>query len=158
MAASIAPTTVTHYDVAGATLAEVVAALSGREEAGDCRWDLSFRYDSVNSRGLPVGLVVEGTMTIEMPRWTGYASAPAAHQSEWDRFYRVLRDHEDGHDTRARAAADTMQDLLRRTPASRLSAKFTDQLAKIQQVSDAYDLATNHGMRPPPGTIITIPP
>jgi predicted secreted Zn-dependent protease len=148
----------TTYNVTASTLADVVAVISARREAGECSWAIAYNYDSVGRDGKPRGLVVEATITIEMPVWVGRDTARAVERVEWDRARRALSDHEDGHDTRARAGIQRLHDTLENTRASRLSAVYASEKARIQRESDAYDTATRNGRRPPPGTNVTIPP
>jgi predicted secreted Zn-dependent protease len=148
----------TTYNVTASTLADVVAVISARREAGECTWAIGYTYDSVGRDGKPRGLVVEATITILMPVWVGRDTARAVERTEWDRSLRALSDHEDGHDTRARAAIQQLHDTLENTRASRLSSVYASEKARVQRVSDAYDTATRHGQRPPPGTTVTIPP
>jgi predicted secreted Zn-dependent protease len=153
----LGPTVNETYDVTASTLSDVVDILSGRDEAGHCHWEIKYTYDSAGRDGKPVGLVVEATIKIEMPVWVGRDSARAAERTEWDRFRRALRDHEDGHDTRARTGIQALHDKLEDTRTGRLSRVYAAEKARIQRESNAYDHATNHGRRPAPGTIITIP-
>lgn len=155
----IAPTTMTDSDVSGATLADVVAVLSGRDEAGHCTWDWpTWDFEAVSDDGHPRVLRMSMTVTIEMPRWVERGTASPAEQAEWDRFYRALLAHERGHERRAVTSARALYERLLRTRARDLETAFENGKARIQAESDAYDAATHHGMKPPPGTIITVPP
>jgi predicted secreted Zn-dependent protease len=153
----IAPTVVEHFDVGGSTLQEMVDILSAREEAGECTWGIGFDYDSVDRSGRAVGLRVNVEITIRMPRWTGRDGASAAEKAEWDRFYRALMEHERGHESRTRSGCVSLHRRLARTLASDLPGARQEEADKIQRTSDAYDVATDHGRRPAPGTIITVP-
>lgn len=151
-------TTRTTYDVQASTLSDVVDLIAGRPEAGRCSWAISYHYDSVRRDGKAQGLVVDATVTIELPVWVGRDAARAVERAEWDRFRAALSDHEDGHDTRARSGIQRLHDTLEDTPARRLSSVFQSERARIQRASDSYDSQTDHGRRPPPGTNVTIPP
>jgi predicted secreted Zn-dependent protease len=157
MTLQLGPTVNTTYTVTASTLADVVRAISARDEAGRCHWATAYTYESVGRNGKPRGLVVDATVYIEMPVWDGRDSARAVERTEWDRFRRALLDHEDGHDTRARTGIQQLHDKLEDTRVSRLSTVFEAEKARIQRESNAYDHATDHGRRPLPGTVITIP-
>lgn len=150
-------TTFTSYDVTTPNLAGVVTLISRRAEAGECTWAISYGYESVGRDGKPRGLTVDASVNIEMPNWVGRDSARAVERVEWDRFRVALRAHEDGHDSRARVGIQALHDKLEATAVGRLSVVFAAEKRRIQRESNAYDHATTHGQRPPPGTIITIP-
>ena len=151
-------TTTTTYTVTASRLSDVVDLIAGRPEAGKCSWAISYHYDSTGRNGKPVGLVVDASITIELPVWDGRDTARAVERAEWDRFRRALSDHEDGHDTRARTGIQELHDTLVTTRTSRLSTVFASEKQRIQRESNAYDRTTDHGRRPLPGTVITIPP
>jgi len=154
----IAPTTTTQYDVSGATLADVVGAISGRDEAGHCDWAWpSMDFEAASDDGFPRVLRISMTVSIEMPRWVERDTASPAEQREWDRFYRALLAHEKGHERRALTSARRLYARLLRTRARDLETAFENGKARIQAESDAYDAVTHHGLRPPPGTMITVP-
>jgi predicted secreted Zn-dependent protease len=150
-------TSFTSYDVTASTLADVVSIISGRSEAGECTWAIAYTYESVGRDGKPRGLSVDASINILMPNWVGRDSARAVERVEWDRFRAALRAHEDGHDSRARVGIQALHDKLEDTAARRLPTVYAAEKRRIQRESNAYDHATNHGQRPPPGTIITIP-
>lgn len=156
MALQFEPNVDETYDVSGAGLRDAAAALDP-EEAGSCRWDVSYEYDSVDRRGRAVGLRLRARITIRMPVWTDRESAPAADREEWDRFRAALLEHERGHERRARARLPETHRRLLETPAAELGRVYQDELTRLQRDSDAYDTATDHGRRPPPGTNITFP-
>ena len=158
MTLMIGSTARTTYTVTASRLSDVVDLIAGRPEAGKCHWDISYRYDSSGSDGKPVGLVVDATITIELPIWEGRDTARSVERTEWDRFRRALSDHEDGHDTRARTGIQELHDKLETTRTGRLSTVFASEKTRIQRESNAYDHTTDHGRRPLPGTVITIPP
>ncbi len=156
MALVIPPVNVEHDDYEGATLRDVYNTLP--IEAGLCEWIPGFSYDQITARGFPERLIVTVRISIRMPRWTGRDHARAAEQAEWDRFYGALRDHERGHESRARTGAQAMHTRMLRTLAANLQTVMDEENDRIKAASAAYDTATNHGRQPPPGTIISIPP
>ncbi len=158
MGLEILPEVVTTYDVDGATLGDAVAAMEARgQEAGHCAFAVSFEYAGVDRRSNMTGLSVRLELRIELPRWTGRDAASAAEQAEWDRFLQALRDHEAGHASRFRTGARTLYDALAGTPANTAQTRFNSGRHRMQAESDRYDQTTDHGRRPAPGTIITIP-
>lgn len=150
-------TTFTSYDVTTPNLAGVVTIISGRAEAGECTWAIGYGYESVGRDGKPRGLTVDASINIQMPNWVGRDAARGVERAEWDRFRAALRAHEDGHDSRARVGMQALHDKLADTKVGKLAAVFAAEKRRIQRESNAYDHATTHGQRPPPGTIITVP-
>ena len=158
MSLNISPTQLVTYDVSGTTLeaASNNLGLPGGED-GRCEYNIWYEYDGVSARGLAQNLVVNVTIDITMPRWLDRDAATEAEQREWDRFYAALLAHEREHASRIRAGARRVHDRLARTRATDLEARFQAGKQTMQEESNAFDVAVDHGRRPPPGTIITIP-
>jgi predicted secreted Zn-dependent protease len=152
----VSPTQRTSYDVTASTLADVVKLLS-EDEAGKCDWGAGFDYDGVGGDGKARNLIVTMEITIELPRWVGRDSAKGAEQREWDRFMRALEAHELGHERIAHSGAQTMYRRLQRTSARDLQDAFEEERAKIKRQDKAFDKRTDHGRKPLPGTVITVP-
>ena len=158
MALLIAPTDLHHYEVSGATLDDASSAMGEDEdEAGLCSYELSYGYGAVSRRGYPVRLRLSLLLTIDMPEWKERDAGTGPEQREWDRFYRVLLAHERGHSSRTRAETRRLFRRMRRTRVSDLDDVYQTGLETIDEVNEAYDDATDHGLRPPPGTTIRIP-
>jgi predicted secreted Zn-dependent protease len=154
----ISPTTTTHFDLDVPTLADVVASLQGRDEAGHCDWAfLPWESSGVTRDGTAREINLTIQITIEMPRWTHRDTARAAERTEWDRFYEALRQHEAGHEQIVRGMAPAMHAKLMQTRIRDLNRVFEAERQKIQDRSNAYDTRTRHGLNPPPGTLITVP-
>ncbi len=173
------PAVATYFEIEARSLREVSELLEKRlaedesgskeREDGRCTWRAKYEYDDVDRDGLALGLRVYLEVTIELPSWVGRDSAAKADQREWDRYFAALREHEKGHDAIARTGAKRMHDRMKRAPAKKLKAIEIEEIGKytgdgtllipgkIQRESDAYDGRTNHGRKPPPGTMITIP-
>ena len=151
------PTVRSTYDIEARTLAEVARLVAGRTEAGRCGWKMTYGYDDTDREGKPRGLTVTLELEIELPRWVGRDTAPAAERAEWDRFLAALSRHEDGHVEIAARGAQRMHDRIAGARAARADAIYQDETQKTQDESDRYDTRTAHGQRPPPGTIITVP-
>jgi predicted secreted Zn-dependent protease len=148
------PTSWSYYQIAASSLADVVEILSPRDEWGHCSPE--FNYEFASSRnGKPVGLRVTLDVSIELPRWVGYESAPAGERKEWTRVYGALKTHEQGHEKIARRGALVMHKKLLAAPTYKLERLFGRERERVQATSDAYDHATDHGRRQ--GTMVTIP-
>jgi predicted secreted Zn-dependent protease len=160
MAFNVAPTTLVHFEVSAKDLLGVVKALGldkEEKEVGRCSYNVTHEYDSVSRKGFPVGLDVDVTITIRMPEWKERSTAKKAEGKEWDRFYRVLMVHERGHESRTKAAAKKLYYRLRKTKVKDLDKRYDDGMKRIKEINDSYDTATKGGLKPPPGTKITIP-
>ncbi len=158
MSLAVSPTAVQYYDVSGATLSEAAdnAVLDGGE-SGRCDYEVWYEYNGVSSRGLPRNLVLHLELTILMPRWVDKDEATQPEIEEWDRFYAALLEHERGHASRLRAGARVVHARLARTRVADIEARFQSGKRTMHRDNIAYDDATDHGRRPPPGTVITIP-
>jgi hypothetical protein len=100
-------------------------------------------------------------LSIGMPVWTKVAQRPAAERTDWARFLRALRVHEDGHIRIFRAEAPTSYQLLTQSTPDAINDVLAKETARIEALSDAYDHRTDHGQsqQTPHGTtVITVPP
>ena len=68
----------------------------GGEELGAATFETSLTF-ATNAAGRFSRVDLTFSLRIEMPVWSRYSSRPEAERREWDRFYRVLLEHEQGH-------------------------------------------------------------
>jgi predicted secreted Zn-dependent protease len=155
----ITPTTTTHYDVVAPTLEQVAALLKKRKEAGHCDWSFRpFEWEGASRNGPPRSVTLTLDIAIVLPRWADRDAATAAEQREWDRVYEALVAHEKEHERIALDGAPTMYDALTAAKIRDLASTFHVHRAKIDRAQKAFDDTTKHGLEPPPGTKIRIPP
>lgn len=134
-----------HYDVSGATLADVAAAISHLPEAGSCSWNASYSY-TTDADGKVDSFPVTCPYTISMPNWVDKANASAEAQAEWDRWYAALEKHERGHIEATAWIFDNMDDTMLGLTPNEAQGQFDKFVYDAQQASDRYDDETNHGL------------
>lgn len=149
----------TSHSFDGATLRDVVSAMSGLAEVGHADFDLAMSFSTDGGeRVTNVDLTMR--LTIDMPVWTKVAGRPTAERNEWNRFMGALRHHEDGHIRICRTEAPRTYERLTRATASTINDVLDRERARIQALNDAYDTRTGHGTTqntPNGNTVITVP-
>jgi predicted secreted Zn-dependent protease len=138
------------------TLLEVAQRAS--TEIAAASYETSFTYKTNAGRIASVDLTM--TLRIEMPVWQNYGSRPKAEKDEWDRFYRALLHHEQGHIALYKREARMMLTHMSNASAQTIQAVHDREVARINQLSDAYDRQTDHGRRqntPHGTTVISVP-
>jgi predicted secreted Zn-dependent protease len=132
-----------YYDVGGATLADVVAAIESYPEAGSAEWWPRYSVATED------GNVTEATITIDtritLPNWTDRDAASSAEQAEWDRFLQALTEHENGH---IHILVTQFTDIdTQMVGKSEHDAKdvFDGAVTQLQQATNDYDSSTDHG-------------
>jgi predicted secreted Zn-dependent protease len=143
----------TSYDVSGATLADVAAAISHLPEAGSCAWHPTYSY-TTDADGRVDSFPVECPYTITMPNWTDRHGASPEAQAEWDRWYAALERHERGHVDATAWIFDDMDGTMIGLSPSEAAGQFDKFVYDAQQASDRYDADTNHGLND--GTVMDI--
>ncbi|MGA6537834.1 DUF922 domain-containing Zn-dependent protease [Stenotrophomonas sp. NPDC101269] len=155
--------TIEYYDVQGTTLEQLRESLrtlgpvddDGERHHGQVRWNLQWRYNYSTDRGgcRLTGFTVQRSTTMQLPRWVDVDRVSPALRSDWERYSRALRLHEDGHvETGALAAAE----IERRTAAVKRSPTCAALTATLDEIGKAviqefkardveYDATTGHG-------------
>ena len=87
---TIGPPTPSSYAVQATSLADVLAAIGGRDEAGHVGWvgDTHVRGEHRDRRSTPRSVNVD--ISIEMPSWTPPATMLPKARAEWTRWYAAL--------------------------------------------------------------------
>ena len=99
-----------------------------------------------------VSVEIVGGHTIEMPVWTGYTKAPQVCQAEWDRMWKALEKHEQGH---ALIYAEgvlklefTLSGIAEGTiTVAELSTHLGNAMAKMEQAQDKFETDTDKGRK-----------
>lgn len=138
------PTT-SYYNVTGNTLADVATAL-GTQEWGRCNWNFSYTYRT-DANSVVTRADVTLTLTIRLPRWTGrgWNRASRAAKAEWRRMVGCLRTHENGHASRARRWATTLQQRLLNQQEADVAGRWNQGMAEHEAEQQQYDASTSHG-------------
>ena len=133
------------YDVSGATLADVAAAISHLPEAGTCEWHPTYSY-TTDEHGRVDSFTVTCPYTITMPNWVDKSSASWEAQAEWDRWYAALEQHERGHIDATAWMFDNLDESLLGLSPTEAEGQFGKFAYDAQRASDQYDDETNHGL------------
>ncbi|MBA2279699.1 MAG: DUF922 domain-containing Zn-dependent protease [Actinomycetota bacterium] len=134
----------TTYDVSGATLADVAAVLTQRDEAGETTWNPTHTM-SWDDSGNVTDVTVHCGFDVQMPNWVEYSQASADAQTEWDRWYGALEEHEQGHLTIAEGVFTDLESQMVGKSQADAEAAFQAAVTKAQTDSDAYDTGNGHG-------------
>ena len=147
----------TTFDVSG-SLNDAATTLAARPEAGKVTHQITDQYlcplDSDNAGPVRVANI-KVSEAIELPNWTDKASAPAAAQTEWNRFLKVLTAHEQHHVDLDKAAMKNLHTKC--IGKSEADANTAINAAETQANTDntTYDTTSNHGINE--GTTINPP-
>jgi len=139
------------YDVAGASLTDVVAAMEGMDEAGRAEWWPAWAYDT-DENGEITAVRVSVDSAITLPRWVDESGASGPEQTEWQRFLRALGDHEEGHLERVRDFLEGTDERLLHGDPSNAAENWDWIVSELQETNNRYDSETDHGRNA--GTVI----
>ena len=95
-------------------------------------------------------VTLKPSYTIQMPVWAGYSKAPKACQKEWDRMWKKLEEHEEGHRLIHMDALTAIQDALEKQTdlaADQFESDFARKMQDAQKNQDKFDDATGHGSK-----------
>lgn len=149
-----APTT---YAVSG-SLNDVATTLAARDEAGKVTHqitDISLCPVASDNAG-PVRVAsVSISETTELPTWSDRAAAPAAAQTEWDRFLKVLTAHEKHHVDLDKAPLNNIHAKAIGKSEADANTAINDADTKANTDNTNYDNTTQHGITE--GTTINPP-
>jgi predicted secreted Zn-dependent protease len=132
------------YDVPGNTLSEVATVIAAMAEAGKAEWWPELAYEGSDGLVCAVNVTVQQRKT--MPYWQGYSDATQPMKDEWDRFWRALDAHEQGHFDLVRTHLENVDQLLVGQPVADVQRVFNDVVAALDAASSAYDAYTSHGL------------
>ena len=131
------------------TLGGALKALEKRDEWGkfDGKIDYSYKADGDDN---VTEVTLKPSYTIQMPTWDGYRKAPKACQKEWDRMWKKLDEHEDGHRLiHLEALAKISHTLGNETDLSvdQFKSDFAQMMQDGQDNQDKFDTKTGHGSK-----------
>jgi len=150
---TIGPPTSANYAVTGSSLADVLAAISGRDEAGHVGWVATPKY-AANTGTTVDTASVNVDITIEMPSWTPPTTMLPKAKAEWTRWYAALLAHEQGHIALVHTVYDGLAKKMIGKTLTAAGAVFSTADATMQPKSDAYDTKTDHGLKT--GTVLDV--
>ena len=150
---TIGPPTPSSYAVTASSLADVLAAIGGRDEAGHVGWVATPTYAA--NMGTTVDTAsVNVDITIEMPSWSPPSTMLPKAKAEWARWYAALLAHEQGHIALVHAVYDGLAKRMIGKSLSAAATIFRTANATMQPKSDAYDVKTGHGLKT--GTVLDV--
>jgi predicted secreted Zn-dependent protease len=136
------------FKVDAKTLKEAGDELNTRDEWGKFEGDITYDYKSTG--GLVTEVTLKPSYTLSMPKWSGYDKAPQACQQEWDRMYKKLVEHEDGHrDVHAESLAK-IEKWLEKAKDLKEKTFFDDFKKLVKEMQDnqkKFDKDTDHGAK-----------
>lgn len=154
-----------YYPISGQTPQQLLEAMQDNGPAGDdgtrfhgyTRWNVRWQYRTATQgrrcRIQSVDTRVSGEITL--PQWSGEQDASAELRERWQRYSRLLREHEEGHYQFAlQAGEDVRRELL--TLSSNNGCEALNEqanalgrsLIEVQRQREiAYDRDTEHGRR-----------
>jgi hypothetical protein len=108
-------------------------------------------------------LNIELTMTMRlfMPVWMKVTSRPDPEKIEWRRWHKALAWHEKGHHVICQREVHTMYANMQAANKKTVDGVFGTEVKRIQDLQDAYDKKTDHGVvqQSPYGTtVLRVPP
>ena len=138
------------------TLGGALKALEKRDEWGKFDGKIGYAYKA-DSDGLVTAVAIKPSYTIQMPSWDGYKKAPKACQTEWDRMWKALEKHEDGHRLIHLETLAIISDWLDKAEdltVADFKSTFEAKMKEGQKNQDKFDSATGHGEKK--GVTLTI--
>jgi predicted secreted Zn-dependent protease len=140
------------YDVDAETLEDFEKAISKRKEAGDTDWTPVYNYDQEDGKVTNVTVTV--TIKVTMPNWPGAAKLKGKAKAEWDRFYKALEAHEQGHVKIAQEQFKGLAEKMLGKKEADAKKEFEKAKKAAKDASDKYDKSNDHGRKQ--GTIIDV--
>lgn len=137
------------FKVSAKTLGAAAKELDRRDEWGEFNGKIGFDYQS-DETDCVTEVTLKPSYSIDMPVWASYKKAPKACQQEWDRMYKALEKHEDGHRLIHLETLATMADSLAEKtdyPSDQLKIDFDTMSQDGQNNQDKFDAATGNGSK-----------
>jgi predicted secreted Zn-dependent protease len=145
------PTDWASYDVTGTTLEEAARAVINRGEGG-CTWH-GATY-ALEGDTHVTGATVTIQTRVTLPQWSGYATASAAAQAEWDRFHRALMEHEYSHLELVTSHLTNLDERMVGGSHGNADTIFHHALRDLTAAEAELDSRTDHGRNT--GTVIDV--
>ncbi len=155
--------TIEYYDIYGSNINDLKLEIQKKgSKEGSKRYDAyttwrvgwEFETISSNNKCTLKNVIVITEIKIVMPKWVNYSSAKKEVRQIWDKYYKALLDHENGHKEIGLKAADEIEKEIKKIkPKSSCDELERDinrngdyVIAKYNSVEKEYDRKTNHGL------------
>jgi predicted secreted Zn-dependent protease len=135
--------------ISAKTLGGAAKELDKRDEWGKFDGKIEYEYD-FDGKALVTAVTLKPSYTIQMPTWAGYSKAPKGCQKEWDRMWKKLEEHEDGHRLIHQATLAKIQATLAKQTdltVDQLKSDFATWLDEGQDNHDKFDTSTGNGSK-----------
>ncbi len=135
------------FKAPGSDLEAVQSFLLRRDEAGSFDFKFSYKWKH-DARGQIEKVILMPSYNLSMPAWPAYRRQPASCQAEWDKMWKALKAHEEGHRD---IYLQGLQQLTKRLEAmepvtvAELKEIMERAVKDHQNEHDAYDTSTDHG-------------
>jgi len=103
-----------------------------------------------NSKGHVTEVTLKPSYTILMPTWAGYGKATKTCRGEWDRMWKKLDEHENGHrliHLEALAAIQSHLQMQTDLTVEQFEADLARMMEDGQSKQEKFDAATGHGSK-----------
>lgn len=155
--------TIEYYEIYGSTLTGLRQEIQKKgPREGNQRFDayttwwINWEFETLTSNNgcslkkLKVNLVTK----IVMPKWVNYESGSLELKRTWDKYYKALLDHENGHKEFGLNAAKEIEQEIKKIRPKRNCAELERDvnragdyiIAKYNSIEKEYDRKTNHGI------------
>jgi hypothetical protein len=149
---TVGPVAESSYRVNASSLADVVADIGGRDEAGHVGWVPTLDFHQTD--GTIDTVTINVSIDLEMPAWSPPSKMLPKARAEWTRWYAALRAHEQGHIDLVHEAFDGLAARILRQPVDRGQRLFASAKTSLATKSRAYDGRTGHGIKQ--GTVMDV--
>lgn len=154
-----------YYTISGTTPQQLIASMEtqgpsaddGRRFHGHTRWNVEWQYRTAlrgnQCRIQSVDTRITGDITL--PEWSNAQDASEDLRGRWQRYSRILREHEEGHYQFALQAGEDIRRELMTLSSGKGCEALTQQANELgrslvdaqRQRELAYDEDTEHGRR-----------
>jgi predicted secreted Zn-dependent protease len=135
--------------IAAKTLGGALKELLKQDEWGKFNGKIEYDYKADPDKHV-TEVTLKPSYTIQMPTWVGYSRAPKACQQEWDRMWKKLEEHEEGHRSIHLETLATIQDALKEKTdleVDQFKTDFAQMIQEGQDNQDKFDASTGHGSK-----------
>jgi predicted secreted Zn-dependent protease len=137
---------VTYYDVSGTTIDQLAAALQRMGKkwghgGGKLKLDIPADFSTSHS------VTLSAALGLQLPQWKQYEQARDPEKVAWNRMFRKLREHEDGHVAIAVEEANELAETLIGQTTAQALKKLDAAVRRMQDSQKKLDDATDHGAR-----------
>ena len=143
-----------YYDISGSSEAELRAELNANAPVGydgykgdaTTNWFIRWDWPGYGSNSCDLSkATVSYEVVVTFPRWIPPDDASPELVGKWNRFTRVLAEHEQNHVDFVVANYPSVLDAIRSATCETADAAASAALEPIRQLDRDYDDATNHG-------------